>query len=160
MDVFDEELLKFWKALNSNAVEYLMVGGVAVNLHGFQRTTADIDVWINDTIENRRSLRIAFFDYGLGDFETLERMQFIPGWTYFHLNNGIRVDIMTSIKGLEDYSFLECLEFASIATIYETEIAFLHVSHLLQSKKASNRPKDQIDIIALEKIKKLSDRNQ
>ena len=44
MDVFDEELLKFWKALQQNNVQYIMVGGVATNLHGYNRTTDDIDM--------------------------------------------------------------------------------------------------------------------
>lgn len=85
MDVFNEELLKFWKALQLNDVRYIMVGGVATNLHGFQRTTEDIDVWLEDSLENRKRTRKAFREYGMGDFEPIERMQFIPGWTYFHL---------------------------------------------------------------------------
>jgi hypothetical protein len=87
MDVFDEELLKFWKALQQNNVQYIMVGGVATNLHGYNRTTDDIDVWIKDSLENRKNLRKSLREYGMGDFEPLERIQFIPGWTYFHLNN-------------------------------------------------------------------------
>jgi hypothetical protein len=40
-----------------------MVGGVATNLHGFQRTTDDIDVWIEDTVDNRNRLRVAMREY-------------------------------------------------------------------------------------------------
>ena len=89
MDIFDLEILRFWEALNKNEVLYLMVGGIATNLHGYQRTTEDIDIWIEDTLENRKKIPKAFDDRDMGDFEPLERMQFIPGWTYFHLNNGI-----------------------------------------------------------------------
>lgn len=100
MDIFDEELLLFWESLNKNHVRYIMAGGVALNLDGYFRTTADIDVWIEDTKENRKNLRTAFKSYGLGDFEPLERMEFIPGWTYFHLNNGLRIDIGQKIKSM------------------------------------------------------------
>jgi hypothetical protein len=44
MDIFDEEILKFWAALQNQAVKYIMVGGYANNLHGFQRYTGDIDI--------------------------------------------------------------------------------------------------------------------
>lgn len=44
MDIFDEELLEFWKALNANQVKYLMVGGFAVNMHGFSRATKDVEI--------------------------------------------------------------------------------------------------------------------
>lgn len=60
MDIFDEELLKFWRCLNQHGVRYIMVGGVATNFNGYQRATDDIDLWIDDTIENRETLRCAF----------------------------------------------------------------------------------------------------
>lgn len=157
MDVFDDEILKFWKALIENKVKFIMIGGVATNLHGFHRTTEDIDVWIKDDFKNRKNLRRAFVSYGLGDFELLETIEFIPDWTDFYLGNNLRMDIMTSVKGLEEYGFDKSLEYASIATIYDLEIPFLHINQLIEAKKASNRPKDQIDIIELEKIKTLRD---
>lgn len=155
MDMFDEELLRFWKIANQFNLKYIMIGGVATNLHGFQRTTEDIDLWIKDTFENKIVLRDVFREYGMGDFETLPDMQFIPGWTYFHLDNGLRLDIMTSVKGLDNSNFDSLLQSASIATIYEAEIPFLHLNALILSKKAANRPKDQLDLIELEKIKRI-----
>ena len=81
MDIFDEEILKFWAALQSKQVRYIMVGGYATNLHGFQRYTGDIDIWIEDSTENRKRLRKAFIECGMGDYYMLETMQFVPGWT-------------------------------------------------------------------------------
>jgi hypothetical protein len=157
MDVFDDEILKFWRALIENEVKFIMIGGVATNLHGFHRTTEDIDVWIKDDLENRKNLRKAFVDCGLGDFALLETIEFIPGWTDFYLDNNLRMDIMTSVKGLEHYGFDKSLTYASVATIYELEIPFLHINQLIEAKKAANRPKDQIDVIELENIKKIRD---
>lgn len=57
MDVFNGELLRFWTAMKNNNVLYIMVGGIATHLHGFQRTTEDIDVWIKDTLDNRINMR-------------------------------------------------------------------------------------------------------
>ena len=48
----------------------------------------------------------AFKEIGIGDFESIETMQFIPGWTDFTLDFGLRLDVMTSIKGLENKNFL------------------------------------------------------
>lgn len=79
MDVFDEELLRFWKIVSQFNLKYIMIGGVATNLHGYQRTTEDIDLWIEDTISNKEVLRKVFHEYGMGDFKTLPDMQFIPG---------------------------------------------------------------------------------
>ncbi|MBS1529993.1 MAG: hypothetical protein JSU01_06780 [Bacteroidetes bacterium] len=159
MDVFDEEILNFWKALQDNHVNYIMVGGYAANLHGYQRFTGDMDIWLEDTIDNRKALRTAFKSCGMGDYPMIERMQFVPGWTEFHLNNGFRLDIMTGMKGLEKYTFDECLQMASIADIEGVKIPFLHINQLIENKRIVNRPKDQIDVLALEQIRQLRDEN-
>jgi hypothetical protein len=72
-------------------------------------------------------------------------MQFVAGWITFRLDNTLEVDIMTSLKGLEEYTFDEAFQLASKADILDVQVPFLHISHLIQAKKASNRPKDQID---------------
>ena len=159
MDIFDEEILRFWKSLGDNNVRYIMVGGFATNINGYQRFTGDLDIWIDDTTENRLSLRNAFKDFGLGDFEMIATMQFVPGWTDFRLNNGLQIDILTEMKGLEKYSFDECLQVAVLADIAGLTIPFLHINQLIANKKAVNRPKDQIDVAYLEKIKKIIEEN-
>lgn len=155
MDIFDEEILNFWRNLEDFKVAYIMIGGYATNLHGFQRFTGDLDIWIKDSVENRKNLRKVFQLSDLGDIPQLETIPFIAGWTDFHLNNGLRLDILTDMKGLEEYSFDECLEMASIADIEGVHVPFLHINHLIANKKAVNRPKDQIDVQALEEIIKL-----
>lgn len=85
-----------------------MVGGVATNFNGYQRLTDDIDVWIKDSVENRKKLRRAFQDYWNIDFFMIETMQIVPGWTNLNLSNGMRLDLMIDMKGLEGYSFDEC----------------------------------------------------
>ncbi len=155
MDIFDETFVNLWRASNKFNLKFIMIGGVATNLHGYYRTTSDIDIWIDDTFENRESLYKVFKNIGMGDLKALLTIQFIPGWTDFYLDNGVRLDIMTSVKGLEKYSFNEAYEMASIADIYDMQVPFLHINQLIESKKAANRSKDQIDLIELEKIKKL-----
>ena len=157
MDIFDEELLNFWRHLGLGRVRYIMVGGVATNLHGYNRSTADIDVWIEDTTENRKQFRVAFKKYSGLDLFMMERMQIVPGWTPFNLNNGLRLDLMTEMKGLEKFSFDECLKQASIAEIDDVKVPFLHINHLIVNKKAVNRPRDQVDVIYLERIKNLQE---
>ena len=155
MDIFDEEILNFWKCLQNHNVKYIMVGGFAINLHGYQRFTGDMDIWIKDTLENRKQLRKAFNYCEMGDYPKIEYMQFVPGWTEFQLNNNLKLDILIDMKGLEGYSFDECLELASIADIDQVKVPFLHLNQLIENKKAVNRLKDQLDVLALEQIKKL-----
>ncbi len=129
-----------------------MVGGFAINIHGYQRYTGDMDMWLKDTQNNRVNLRKAFRDAGMGDYFMMETMQFVAGWTDFYLNNGLKLDIMVDMKGLEGFSFDECLSIATIADIEKTKVPFLHINQLIANKKVVNRPKDQQDVRELEKI--------
>jgi hypothetical protein len=86
----DEYILSFWATLQEFDVKYIMVGGYAVNLHGYQRFTGDMDIWIKDSVENRQALRKVFIKCNIGDYPMIETMQFVPGWTDFHLNNNER----------------------------------------------------------------------
>jgi len=158
VDVFDEEILSFWRELQNHGVQYIMVGGYATNLHGYQRFTGDMNIWLKDTLENRKHLRQAFISCNMGDYPMIEYMQFVPGYTEFYLNNGLRLDILLDMKGLEGYSFDECLQVASTADIENVNVPFLHINQLIANKKVVNRPKDQIDVTALEQIIQL--RNQ
>lgn len=154
MDVMDEDLLNFWRTLNDNKVRYMMVGGLATRFHGYNRTTDDLDMWLEDTIENRRNMRKAFKALNYGDYPSIETMQFVPGWTSFHAA-GIVLDIMTEMKGLDELSFDDCYRDAVFTEIEGVTVPFINIDHLIRNKKTVNRTKDQLDVEYLEKIKKL-----
>jgi predicted deacetylase len=154
MDILDEELLALWKSFEKHQVRYIMVGGFATNLHGFSRTTDDCDIWISDSIENRKKLRTALEEVEELNFEMIETMDFAPGWSTINLFSGIALDIMTYLKGFPQQSFEKSFENASIAEIYQLKIRFLHINELIEAKRLAARPKDLIDIQALENIKK------
>ena len=155
MDVLDEEIINLWKSLYENKVQYILIGGFTTNLHGFNRITADLDLWIKDSTENRKNLRRTLSELGIGDFEGIETMDLIPDWSSIFLSSGFELDIMTYIKGCDKNSFDECYEKTDTAILYDIPIKFLNLNQLIKAKKALAREKDLIDIIELEKIKKL-----
>lgn len=148
------QILNIWKSFQKYNVKYITIGGFAVNIYGYNRNTGDLDILIEDSIPNRKNLRNAFIAIGIGDFESIETMQFIPGWTDFTLDFGLRLDVMTSIKGLEDKSFDSLLSDATILMIGDTPVNFIDYKNLIIAKKATNRLKDQLD---LEELGKLND---
>ncbi len=152
----NSQIIEIWKYFSLNKVKYLTIGGFAVNIYGYGRNTGDIDIFIEDSAENRENLREALKQLGIGDFENIKTMQFIPGWTDITLNFNLRLDIMTSVKGLENNNFQELLEKAYVTEINGVPVYFLDYDNLIIAKKASNRPKDQLDIEELEKINKNS----
>ncbi len=51
----NQDWLEWLLSLNANDVEYVIVGGVALALHGLPRYTGDLDVLIHATPENAKS---------------------------------------------------------------------------------------------------------
>lgn len=153
MDLYDDEILGFWKKLHDKGVIYILVGGFATNLHGFSRTTGDLDLWIKDTKENRDLFRKSLEEIGCGEFTIPQTGELIPGWSVLKLPSGFELDVMTSLKGFPQERFNECLALAPTALIRNIPIRFLHLNQLIEAKEASARPKDQIDLIELKKMK-------
>jgi hypothetical protein len=135
-------------------VKYIMIGGFASILNGHNRLTADIDIWIKDTSENRINLQKALQDIGLNSIPDIQNIDFVPGWSSINLPSGFELDIMTSLKGFEQEKFDDCYTNSNEAIIETISVRFFHINQLIESKKAANRPKDQIDIEELEKIRK------
>lgn len=70
------------------------------------------------------------------------------------LDEGLYLDIFTSLPGFENEKFEALLSESAVAEIEGIPVRFLHINQLIQTKKVTNRPKDQIDVQELEKIKK------
>lgn len=151
-----QEILNIWQKFNENNVRYLTIGGLAVNIYGYTRNTGDIDILIDDTFENRQNLRKSFTEIGIGDFPEIETMQFVTGFTDFTVSYNLRLDIMTSIKGLENEEFNALLKNATIVFLKEVPVNFIDYDSLIIAKKATNRPKDILDIEELQKINNIS----
>lgn len=55
---------EFLKLLNSNRVEYLLIGGYAVAYYGYPRATADMDLWIAVSPANAERAAKALREFG------------------------------------------------------------------------------------------------
>lgn len=58
--MLSRDFKEFIESLNASNVRYLVVGGYAVALHGYQRYTKDLDVWIEPKIQNAQNALNAF----------------------------------------------------------------------------------------------------
>ena len=59
-----DDFKEFLRLLNANRVEYLLVGGYAVGLHGYPRATIDLDVWVRATPDNAGRILTALGQFG------------------------------------------------------------------------------------------------
>ena len=102
-NIFNEDFKDFIKALNSAKVEYVLVGGYSVILHGYARTTGDMDIWVNRTLENYQKLLRAFAEFKMPVFDmTQENFLNHNEWDVFRFGRkSNQIDIMVQVKGLE-----------------------------------------------------------
>ena len=156
MDFFEENIIKFLKCLNNHKVNFIIVGGFAVNVHGFNRSTGDIDLWLADTKENRKPFVNALSEYGIEGADVFHNLPFIAGYTEIVLDNGFSVDVMADLQFFKQNTFDECYKMATEFNLTEdTSVKVLHINTLITEKEKSNRPKDNLDAIELKKIYQL-----
>ena len=145
-NIFNPDFVDFIRCLNKWQVQYVLVGGYAVILHGYPRTTGDMDIWVNPAKENYQKILKTFSDFGLSVFDMTEE-NFLNTKKYDVFKFGIspvRIDLMTEVKSLD---FNDTFSKAVWMEIDEdVKAKTIHINQLIQTKKASNRPKDIDDL--------------
>lgn len=144
-NIFKEDFRDFIKALNVNDVRYILVGGFSVILHGRSRTTGDMDVWVDRTHDNYKKLQSAFLLFGMPVFDMTED-KFLNSTLTDVFTFGrppAAIDVMVEVLGLSfDKCFLKAVYFKEDDLMIRT----IHLSDLIDAKKASGRYKDLDDI--------------
>jgi hypothetical protein len=89
------------KSLNLNSVEYLLIGGYAVAAHGHVRATNDLDVWVKISAENATRIECALRQFGFATPALAPDLFLIPNNVVRMGVPPIRIEILTSISGVE-----------------------------------------------------------
>jgi len=133
----------FLQLLNSADVEYLLVGGYAVGVHGYPRTTGDLDIWVASSLANADKLTRVLLDFGFSA-ETVNTGMFTKPNQVIRMGvPPVAIDVITSATGVE---FDACYPRRQIQTIDGIDVAIIHPDDLKTNKKASGRSKDLDDL--------------
>lgn len=150
-NLFNDDFRDFLKALRQCEVRYVLVGGYSVILHGYSRTTGDMDIWVEKTPDNYHRLSRAFSVFGMPTFDmTTDNFLNNSAFDVFTFGRQpVAIDIITAIKGL---SFKETYEGAVDVEVDGIVIRLIHYNHLLQAKRAAGRARDQNDLDNLQRL--------
>ena len=141
-----KDLREFVECLNSNKVEYLVVGALAVSWHGFPRYSGDIDFFVRVSNENAARILAAIREFGFAS-QDITAADLTAADQVIQLGNEPnRIDLMTSISGV---SFEDAWSTRVVGKIDDLPVNLIGLDALLRNKKAANRDKDRIDIDAL-----------
>ena len=158
------------QSLADARVDFVLVGGLAVQLHGYMRSTFDIDLVLamNDDnlarfidVAKRHGLTpgIPVPIESLRNADQIEQWHSEKGMLAFSLREsragGCVVDVIVRPK----IPFEELAANAVAGDLFGRHVPVASINDLLVMKRAANRPKDRMDIEALEKIKRGEDPN-
>jgi hypothetical protein len=149
-NLFNFDFLEFLELLDKHKVDFLLVGGYAVIIHGYTRSTGDLDLWINQTTENYNNLKKVYQDFGAPIFSEQDfQSDKFDVWSI-----GVeprKIEILTHVDGLffeESKAHCNCFELEKI------KVPYIDFEDLIKNKLASGRYKDLADIEQLRKLKK------
>jgi len=135
----NNDLREFVALLNSNRVDYLVVGAMAVAFHGFPRYTGDLDLLIRPTAENAQRLLDALSQFGFGGLGIRSEDLESPGKV---VQLGVppnRIDLLTAVSGL---TFEQAWESRKPGDLDGVPVAFIGKAALIRNKESTGRAKD------------------
>jgi hypothetical protein len=164
------KIAELLQSLSGESVQYVLVGGLAVQLHGYMRSTFDIDLVLAMNDGNLTRFIAVAKRYGLvpsipvpidtlRDANQIEQWHREKGMLAFALREpqigGSVVDILVR----PNVPFEQLMANAVAGELFAQKIWIASIDDLITMKRIANRAKDQLDIAALEKIKRGEDPN-
>lgn len=152
---WDNDLRRFISLAWEYDVKMLMVGGGAVNFHGYQRHSADVDFWIDIQPSNLDKLKLVLlklgyeFDSFPSEVQNGEQNISIK----FSPDAALELELITRFN--VNKSFEEAYNKSLIAQKAELNWRVINLEDLITSKVKSGRPKDELDIQELSRINSL-----
>lgn len=148
------EQASLFNAFHAHGVEYVIVGGIAVNAHGVQRNTRDLDIFIRPTVENAAATHKAFRSLG-APVDDIDATDFLNDDNQFtlHLPYGT-IDILPSIGEMPfDQAWRNRIE-----TDFDgVSIWFISREDLIANKLQVGRHQDLSDAEKLQRLSALQE---
>ncbi len=159
MNIFLESHKNFLEKLIKADVEFLIIGGFAVNYYGYNRTTGDLDIWVKPDNVNRDKILSTFDKFGFKreDMQTLHQTNFEKVIVFHIWEKPYRIDFLTQISGVV---FNLAYKEKSFVNIQGLDLPMISFEHLILSKMSTNRLRDKADVEELQKIARIKKRKR
>ena len=139
INVLLEEHQQMLAALIKHDVNFILIGGYAVIHYGYERTTGDMDIWLQLGNENRDNLINAFVEFGIEEegLENLKKVDFTNPIQTIHIGIPPRsIDFLTLISNVK---FEEAILKVNYFQLENIEVPVIHYNDLILSKIKSSR---------------------
>ncbi len=147
-----DKVLNIIESFNKHEVDYVIIGGYAVIMHGFLRATEDIDIMLLMSNENITRFQKALYDvYAEKEIDELsfDELEKYPVIRYGTPDN-FYIDIISGLGTKFSYEDIEIEK----KVVDKVEVKFASVKSLIEMKKNTYREKDKIDLLFLNEKQK------
>jgi len=146
-----EEHKKFLLLLLKHKVEFMLIGGYAVIYYGYERGTADMDIWLKPTNENRDKFLSALKEHGIGteSLNAVSKMDFTNAQVLSLGDKPNKIDIKTKVQ---DMLYEDADKEKQLYPMKDKFIPIIQYHHLIITKMIAGRPQDKADVDVLQKI--------
>ena len=138
-----DDFKEFLRLLNVHDVDYLLIGGYAVAVHGYPRATIDLDVWVRAVQENAARVVGALQAFGFESPQLTPRLFVLPDQIVRFGVPPFRIEIMTTISGV---TYDECRANAETHDVDGILVPVISRDDLKRNKRAAGRHKDLADL--------------
>ena len=157
------EYFELFGKLAQYKVRYLICGGLAVNIYGIPRMTADIDILLDFTEDNLQQFETAIkilkyqsvIPVSIKTFVSKEERQKViseknlMAYSYFNsIANYLNLDVLLNVP----LNFEEMWNARQTRKMDNTDVYLVSVEHLILLKQYANRKQDNDDILLLSKL--------
>lgn len=143
-----QDFKEFLQLLDSEKIEYLLIGGYAVALYGYVRPTKDLDIWVAIDPASQTQLATALIRFG---FAASAVSQPLFSEDKSILRMGIPPNRLEVIGKIDGVDFRECYPRRRTLEIDGVQVSVIDYEDLLRNKRSSGRDSDRIDVERLEK---------
>ena len=138
-----DDFREFLRLLDARRVDYLVIGGYAVAIHGYPRATVDLNIWVGLDSANAARIVAALRDFGFDSPVLAERLFLLPDQIVRFGVPPFRIELLTTIAGVE---FEQCRRRAIMLDIDGLTLPVISLSDLKTNKRAAGRHKDLADL--------------
>jgi predicted nucleotidyltransferase len=131
-------------------VKFIIVGGVAVALNGFVRTTEDVDILIESSADNVTRLLDALGNFGEGHARELSPTDFSDSEGAIRIIEDFPLDVFTIVRGNR---YADLVDATKSTRIDGVDVRYLNAEALIVLKSNSKRDQDRIDVSALRSLR-------
>lgn len=145
-----DEMLRVFRAFESEALEYVLIGAAAMGFHGLIRATEDLDLFIRATSENVERLKRAFRavydgDPSVDEIQASDLLGDYPAVRYYPPSGDLYFDVMTRLGEVASYETVS----AETKTVEGIAVPVATPAALYRLKRGTTRALDRQDAEAL-----------